>query len=133
MEDTSIQDCSMKRIILIVMSVVAVALIIAFAKEIWFWIEVHTGTVNEPGPYYGFWSGFGSDIGEGAIVIGLIGLFRKANCHIPRCPLLSHHEYEMDGVKYKLCRKHMPGLDHKNRPTHEHFLRHHERNKDVTD
>jgi hypothetical protein len=26
------------------------------------WLAVHTGTVNEPGPYYAFWSGFGSDL-----------------------------------------------------------------------
>ena len=31
------------------------------------WLQVHTGTVNEPGPYYGFWSGFGSDIAEFSI------------------------------------------------------------------
>jgi hypothetical protein len=32
------------------------------------WLEVHTGTVNEPGPYYGFWSGFGSDLEEFGIL-----------------------------------------------------------------
>jgi hypothetical protein len=32
------------------------------------WLAVHTGTVNEPGPYYGFWSGFGSDIAEFGII-----------------------------------------------------------------
>jgi hypothetical protein len=39
------------------------------------WLAAHTGTVNEPGPYYGFWSGFGSDIAEfgiiGAIATGV--------------------------------------------------------------
>jgi hypothetical protein len=36
------------------------------------WLQVHTGTINEPGPYYGFWSGFGSDLEEFAI-LGAIG------------------------------------------------------------
>jgi hypothetical protein len=43
---------------------------------------VHTGTINESGPYYGFWSGFGSDIEEfgilGAIGAGIYQLIRLA-------------------------------------------------------
>jgi hypothetical protein len=47
----------------------AVLLAAAVASVLWVlnagpvdhWLAVHTGTVNEPGPYYGFWSGFGSD------------------------------------------------------------------------
>jgi hypothetical protein len=47
----------------------AVLLAAAVASVLWVlnagpvdhWPAVHTGTVNEPGPYYGFWSGFGSD------------------------------------------------------------------------
>ena len=39
------------------------------------WLQVHTGTVNEPGPYYGFWSGFGSDLGEFGI-LGAVGVGR---------------------------------------------------------
>src|SRR3954467_10579080 len=27
------------------------------------WLQVHLGIVDEAGPYYGFWSGFGSDLG----------------------------------------------------------------------
>ncbi len=49
------------------------------------WLQVHTGTINEPGPYYGFWSGFGSDIEEfgvlGVIGTGVYQLFKKYNCH----------------------------------------------------
>jgi hypothetical protein len=48
------------------------------------WLAVHTGTVNEPGPYYGFWSGFGSDIAEfgiiGAIGTGAYQMVKKYNC-----------------------------------------------------
>ena len=53
------------------------------------WLQVHTGTVNEPGPYYGFWSGFGSDLEEfgilGAIGAGIYQLVKKYNCHEPGC------------------------------------------------
>jgi hypothetical protein len=34
------------------------------ARPVDHWLAVHTGTVNEPGPYYGFWSGFGSNLTE---------------------------------------------------------------------
>ena len=47
--------------------------------HLWYWIEVHTGTVNESGPYYGFWSGFGSDIAEVALIGGLIHMARARN------------------------------------------------------
>ena len=43
-----------------------------FLQHLWLWIETHTGTINESGPYYGFWSGAGSDIGEAAILGGVI-------------------------------------------------------------
>jgi hypothetical protein len=33
-------------------------------RQVGHWFQVHTGTINEPGPYYGFWSGFGSDLEE---------------------------------------------------------------------
>ena len=45
------------------------------------WLAVHTGTVNEAGPYYGFWSGFGSDLGELALIGAVYGMLRKHNCH----------------------------------------------------
>lgn len=39
---------------------------------------MHTGTVNEPGPYYGFFSGFGSDLGEYTLVFTLLGSIWRA-------------------------------------------------------
>ena len=71
-------------------------------SHLWWWVEVHTGTVNESGPYYGFWSGFGSDIGELAIIGGMIQFARRANCHNHGCFRLSLHT-TADG--YRLCRK----------------------------
>ena len=65
------------------------------ARQVGFWLQVHTGTVNEPGPYYGFWSGFGSDIEEfgilGAIGAGIYQLVKKYNCHEPGCWRVGQH------------------------------------------
>jgi hypothetical protein len=89
---------------------------------LWHWLEVHTGTINESGPYYGFWSGFGSDIGEAAIVGGLWMGFKKLNCHVKRCPRMGH--FGIDGTPYKVCRKHHPDVPDEG-PTHAHMLRMH--------
>ena len=59
------------------------------------WLAVHTGTVNEPGPYYAFWSGFGSDLAEfgliGAVATGVYQLVKKYNCHHPGCWRVGNH------------------------------------------
>lgn len=92
-------------------------------QSFWWWVEIHTGTVRESGPYYGFWSGFGSDISEIGSVVGLAVIYyQHNNCHSKGCPWIARHEIEMDGVKYKVCRK-CAGIDD-NRPTREHFALH---------
>jgi len=50
----------------VLIGVVATAVVawVLHASLVNHWLAVHTGTVNEPGPYYGFWSGFGSDLAE---------------------------------------------------------------------
>ena len=68
----------------------------------WHWVEVHTGTVNEPGPYYGFWSGFGSDIGEVALLGGMVALVRHHNCQNKGCWRLSKHT---TANGHRLCKK----------------------------
>lgn len=70
------------------------------------WLAVHTGTLIETGPYYGFFSGFGSDIGEVAIIGGMITFARHHNCHQPRCWRIGRHRIE--GTDYVVCRKHHP-------------------------
>ena len=74
------------------------------------WLAIHTGTLNEPGEYYGFWSGFGSDLGEGTIVVALAATLahsvRKHNCHMPGCWRVGRHPIE--GTGYVVCRKHHP-------------------------
>jgi hypothetical protein len=90
------------------------------------WLAVHTGTVNEPGPYYGFWSGFGSDLGEYVIVAGLLSnaalLFRHINCHVKGCPRIGR--FELAGGEYKVCGHHHPGFDTRH-PTLDHMWQRH--------
>lgn len=76
--------------------------VIHFLDWLRHWLAVHTGTVNEGGPFYGFWSGFGSDLGEVTIIGGMIGLYRSHNCHNAGCWRISHHTTP-EG--YKLCKK----------------------------
>lgn len=69
------------------------------------WFLHITGADNPSGPEYGFWSGFGSDIGEFAIAGAL---WRKLNCHVRGCPRVGLHK--VDGTSYVTCRKHHPRL-----------------------
>jgi len=80
-------------------------------SHLWWWVEVHTGTVNESGAYYGFWSGFGSDLGELTILGGVIQIARHANCHSKGCWRIAKHPVE--GTPYKVCRKCHPTINGK--------------------
>lgn len=84
-------------------------------RHLWWWFEVHTGTVNEGGPYYGFFSGFGSDLGEVAIIGAVIGLVHHHNCHVKGCwrPGLHH----VEGTPYVTCKTHHPAIDHTQKVT----------------
>lgn len=70
----------MTRRLALIISLVSIAVAagivawVLYASAFNHWLAVHTGTVNEPGPYYGFWSGFGSDIAE----FGIIGAIATA-------------------------------------------------------
>lgn len=66
------------------------------------WLSVHTGTSNEASTYYAFWSGFGSDISELAIVGAVLGGYRKHNCHERRCWRIGRHV--VDGTPW--CNRH---------------------------
>ncbi len=89
--------------------------------------------VNQP--YYGFWSGFGSDLGEAtlvaAVVAGAVTGYRKINCHSKGCPRIGHFELEVKhndtdpGTKYKLCHKCHPHIDGQKFRRHELHALHH--------
>lgn len=68
------------------------------------WLSHFFGLDNGSGPFYGFWSGVGSDIGELALVGAVAGVFRHHNCHIKGCWRLGKHPHG----PYKLCAKHHP-------------------------
>lgn len=57
------------------------------------------------GPYYAFWSGLGSDIGELTIFAGMVALIRKHQCHERWCWRYGH--YRADELGMMKCRKHM--------------------------
>jgi hypothetical protein len=67
---------------------------------------------------YQFWSGIGSDIGEVAIIGGLITIVRHLNCHAKGCYRLGGHQ--VAGTPYKTCRKHHPHIPNE-RVTAEHI------------
>jgi hypothetical protein len=91
-----------------------------YARSVGHWLQVHEGIVNEPGPYYGFWSGFGSDLEEfgilGAIGATVYSLVRKYNCHEPGCWRVGNHP-TADG-RFHLCYRHHPDFQGR-KPTHE--------------
>jgi hypothetical protein len=106
-----------------VLAAVVVAAVVAWilhASPVNHWLAVHTGTVNEPGPYYGFWSGFGSDLAElsilGAIGTGVYQLVKKYNCHEPGCWRVGTHPAA--GGQFLLCYRHHPDFRGE-RPTHD--------------
>jgi hypothetical protein len=98
-------------LLLVVVAATTVAWIL-HAGPVDHWLGVHTGTVNESGPYYGFWSGFGSDLAEfsilGAIGTGAYQLVRKYNCHVSGCWRIGSHPAA--GGQFMLCYRHHPDL-----------------------
>lgn len=69
------------------------------------WMAVHTGTVNEAGPYYGFFSGFGGQLTPNpSVVVAIAIAARHKNCHVKGCWRLGHpHEGTVR------CRRHPHG------------------------
>jgi hypothetical protein len=99
---------------------VVIVLWVTHAGPVGHWFQVHTGTINEPGPYYGFWSGFGSDLEEfgilGAIGAAMYQLVKKYNCHEPGCWRVG--QYSAADGQFLLCYRHHPEY-HGKKPTHE--------------
>jgi hypothetical protein len=107
--------------------VVVVAVWVRHVHAVADWLQVHTGIVNETGPYYGFWSGFGSDLAEfgilGAIGTATYHLVKKWNCHEPGCWRIGTHPAA--GGQFSLCYRHHPDYMGR-RPTHEMIERLHQ-------
>ena len=109
----------------------AITLAIIVFDGIRHWFALHTGIQNGgPDPYYNFWSGFGSDLGEAtlisAVAVGVYTGVRKANCHAKGCWRIGHHALE--GTPYILCRHHHPSVPNGG-ATHERILSEHHKHK----
>lgn len=104
----------------IVLAILGVPFLIVWHEPIWWWIEVHTGTVHESGPFYGFFSGFGSDLGEYAILTavghGVYLHWQAINCHNPGCWRVG--KYPIAGGQYKVCARCHPD----GKPERHHIL-----------
>lgn len=74
----------------------------------WFW--------STSGAWYAFWSGFGSCLGEFAIV-GVV--WKKLNCHTKGCYRVGLHRVE--GSPFVVCRRHHPDVPDDG-ATHHHIL-----------
>ena len=84
-------------------------------------VAQETGTSNEASRAYGFWSGFGSDLGEATIVVGLVAAYRHRNCHVRRCPFLGQ---KVEGTPYIACPRHHPAHQGEKRGVSVHTLLH---------
>jgi len=81
------------------------------------------GIDNLSGPFYGFWSGVGSDIGEVTIIGAAASLYWKHTCHAKGCYRIGRHPVE--GTPHVVCRKHHPDGE----PTHAEILEQHRESK----
>jgi hypothetical protein len=88
----------------------------------WQWL-VHFMGVDQGMKYgqwnwYNFWSGFVSDIGQVAIVGGLIQIYRRHNCHITKCWRIG--KYRVIGTPYLVCIIHRPEVEARHRRKFQH-------------
>lgn len=58
---------------------------------------------------YLFWSGLGSDLGEVALLGGLVQIYRSNRCHVDGCHRIGRHHIQ----HYRVCRIHHPGVPDK--------------------
>lgn len=79
---------------------------------IWHWILQVTGTANESGKWYAFWSGFGADLTEGAIVVSIIAFYRRHKCQSCWRPALKGGLGRVQGTHYETCHRHTTEKDH---------------------
>ena len=66
----------------------------------------YSGLTNLSGPWYGLWSGIGSDIGEVALLAGAWAILRRHNCHVRGCWRIGHRPVEH--TPYVVCHRHHP-------------------------
>lgn len=98
-------------------------------QHLWWYFEIHSGTVNEGGPYYGALSGWVGDVALLGSFVSLVALLVHAikshQCHETTCHRIATHEYEMDGVKHRVCHHHHPALGPEHKLTSTALRAHH--------
>ncbi len=70
------------------------------------WLAHILGLDDLSGPWYGWWSGAGSDLSEVAIIGGMASIVRRHNCHAHRCWRVGR--LPIEGQPWTVCRKHHP-------------------------
>lgn len=89
----------------------------------WHWFLHVTGTSNETGPFYAFWSGFGSDLGELTLIGTVAAAWRTQTCHASFWCWRHGRHPTADGV-YRLCAKHHPDVPRRVTLAHIHAEHH---------
>ena len=85
------------------------------------WLAHVLGLDSGSGPMYLFWSGFGANFGELAIVGALLAVVRRHNCHAKGCWRIARAP--VDGTPWRTCWRHHPD----GKPTHTRILALHRR------
>ena len=67
------------------------------------WLLIHLGIKDVSGPWYAFWSGFGSDLGEITLVGAVLAAYHHKKCVAKGCKRLGHADPEHG---HPACRKH---------------------------
>ena len=86
------------------------------------WIFAHLGFDGQQ-PWYDFWSGFGSDLSELAILGSIVVVYRRHKCAACLRLALRGPHGEVAGTHYRTCHKHTNGPDHA-QLSHRHAVRH---------
>lgn len=87
------------------------------------WLLHFFGLDSASGPAYLAWSGALSDLGELAIIGGMITLWRRHTCAVRGCWRIGRHQ--VSGTQHICCGRHTPG----GAPTHAHILAMHRRHR----
>jgi hypothetical protein len=79
---------------------------------VWHWFLQVTGTDDEAGRWYAFWSGFGADFAEGAIFLSILGMYHRHKCQNCWRLALKAGLGRVEGTHYETCHKHTNKEDH---------------------
>jgi hypothetical protein len=70
------------------------------------WFQHVLGLDNGSGGWYLWWSGFGANFSEFAMVGALWGIVRKHNCHVRWCPRIGR--FPVEATRFVVCLRHHP-------------------------